>query len=326
MTDPSTEIASAVTAKKPRADRIAELRSVAAKQAGVVTLDQAYAVGLTRGQVRAQVAAERWRRIGVHSIALFTGELPHEARCWVAVLEAGERGYVDGEAALLLAGLEHYAVRKIRVSVPRGARIRHRGTTIDIRETRRWSEEDIDEGPGPVRARTAVAGVRAAMWAVSDRQASLLLTMVVQQRLATVEELTVELLRIRRDKRRRLLAETLLDLAGGVGSLGELDVLKGCRERGLPEPDLQSLRRTPAGSYYLDLRWAAWGVAVEVDGIQHAWAENLVADSLRHNSLAIAGDIVLRLPVLGLRVCPDDFFDQIEEALRAGGWRRTAAA
>jgi len=121
-------------------------------------------------------------------------------------------------------------------------------------------------------------------------------------------------------------AETLLDLAGGVRSLGELDVLNGCRERRLPEPDLQSLRRTPGGSYYLDFRWTAWGVALEVDGIQHAWAQNLVADSLRHNSLAIEGDTVLRLPVLGLRVCQDEFFDQIEQALRARGWRGSAAA
>ena len=31
------------------------------------------------------------------------------------------------------------------------------------------------------------------------------------------------------------------------------------------------------------------------------------------------GDTVLRLPVLGLRVCPNEFFDQIVEALIANG-------
>ena len=40
-----------------------------------------------------------------------------------------------------------------------------------------------------------------------------------------------------------------------------------------------------------------------------------MADALRQNAVAIAGDTVLRLPVLGLRVCPDEFFDQIAEAL-----------
>ena len=63
---------------------------------------------------------------------------------------------------------------------------------------------------------------------------------------------------------------------------------------------------------------------VEVDGIHHAWTENVVPDALRQNALAIAGDTVLRLPLLGLRLEPDAFYTQIEEALVAGGW--TAAA
>ena len=309
-----------------RAERLASLRAVGARQAMIVTRTQAYAAGFSRGEVRAQVAARRWRRIGVHCLALFTGELTHEASCWVAVLEAGPRAQVDGESSLLLAGLEHYTSAVTRVSVPRGARVRHRGSAVDIRQTRRWSVDDLADGAGPRRTRTPVAAIRAGLWAKSDRQAALLLTMTVQQSLASVEELAIELLRVRRDRRRSLLAVTLLDLSGGVSSLNELDVLRGCRERDLPEPDVQSLRRTPNGSYYLDFRWRRWGVVVEVDGIQHAWATNVVSDSLRDNSIAIDGDIVLRLPVLGLRVCPDGFFDQVENALVARGWTRTSAA
>ena len=84
-------------------------------------------------------------------------------------------------------------------------------------------------------------------------------------------------------------------------------------------------RCTSNGTYYLDFRWSRWRVVVEVDGIQHAWAVNLVGDALRHNRLAIDGDLVLRLPVLGLRAQPDAFFGQIREALSAAGWRRRAA-
>ena len=149
--------------------------------------------------------------------------------------------------------------------------------------------------------------------------------MTVQQGLATAEELSVEMLRIRRDKRRAFLHGVLLDLLGGVRSLGELDVVRGCRDRGLPEPDQQVLRRTKTGTYYLDFRWEPWRVVVEVDGIQHTWVENVVGDALRQNSVALSADTVLRLPVLGLRVCPDDFFDQIESALVAAGWSRLAA-
>jgi hypothetical protein len=233
---------------------------------------------------------------------------------------------IDGESSLVLAGLEHYVCERIRVSVPRGARIRHRGSTLNIRQTRRWGADDRAAGSGPPRSRNAVAAVRAGLWARSDRQGSLVVTMAVQQGLTTVEDLASELLRIRRDKRRGLLHQLVIDLAGGVRSLGELDVVRGCRSRGLPEPDSQALRRTPSGSYYLDFRWSRWAVVVEVDGIQHAWATRVVGDALRHNSIALSGDTVLRLPVLGLRVCPELFFEQIEEALTSAGWSRSAAA
>ena len=165
----------------------------------------------------------------------------------------------------------------------------------------------------------AVAAIRAALWARTNKQATLLLVMTVQQGLATAQELSAEMLRIRRDKRRSLLHLVLMDLVGGVRSLGEIDVLRGCRARGIPEPDMQVLRRTASGTYYLDFRWERWKLVLEVDGIQHSWVENTVADALRQNTIAIAGDTVLRLPVLGLRVCPEEFFDQVAEALRKAG-------
>ena len=72
--------------------------------------------------------------------------------------------------------------------------------------------------------------------------------------------------------------------------------------------------------YYLDLYWPQWGLVVEVDGIHHTWANQVVGDALRQNALALDGDTVLRLPLLGLRLEPEAFFDQIEQGLRAGGW------
>ena len=299
--------------------RRARVERAARNQGSVISRAQTYALGVSRAEVRANVAAQRWQVIGRHCLATHNGPLTVEARHWVAVLEAGPRAQIDGESSLVLAGLEHYSVKKIRVSVPRGARIRHRGSTLNIRQTRRWAATDRAPGPGAPRTRNPVAAVRAALWARSDRQATLLLTMTVQQGIATPGEIGVELLRIKRDRRRTLVNEVVLELARGIRSLNELDVLRGCRDRGIPEPDCQAVRKTAGGSYYLDFRWSRWDVALEVDGIQHAWAEQLVGDALRHNSIALTGDVVLRLPVLGLRSCPDEFFDQIIDALKAAG-------
>jgi very-short-patch-repair endonuclease len=237
------------------------------------------------------------------------------------VFQGGPRACLDGASALVASGLDRFTVERHRVSVPRGARIR-RTKLYDIRQTRRWAADDL-AATGIRRTRPDVAGVRAALWAVSDRQATYLLTLVVQQGLATAEQLGSQALRIRRDRRRRLVHSTILDLLDGARSLGELDVVRELRRRGLPPPTRQVLRRDGANRYYLDLYWEEYGLVVEVDGIHHAWADNVVGDALRQNSLVIASDRVLRLPLLGLRLEPDAFYDQIEEALVAGGWRRS---
>ena len=298
--------------------RYRELEALAATQAGVVSRLQVYALGVTRSEVRAQLRARRWRRLGSQSIALFTGEPPPVARHWAAVFEAGPRAFLDGASSLVAGGLAKYEVSRIRVSVPRGARVR-RSAGLDIRQTRRWSADDLAPGSGVPRTRNAVAAVRAALWAKSDRQAALVITMAVQQGLVTAEQLGTELLRVRRDRRRRLVQAVVLDLLGGVRSLGELDFARECRRRGLPEPSRQVVRRR-RGHFFLDVAWEEWGVVVEVDGIHHAWAQNVVPDALRHNEVTLQHTTVLRLPLLGLRIAADDFFAQIECALGEAGW------
>ena len=251
------------------------------------------------------------------SIAVHCGPLGTRGRLWAAVFEAGPRAFVDGASALVASGLKHFDHEPIRVSVPRGARVR-RVRGLDVRQTRRWDPADLAPSGLP-RSRVEVATVRAALWAVSDRQAALILSMVVQQGLTTAERIGVEMLRVRRDKRRAFIHDVLVDLLGGARSLGELDFARMCRQRGLPEPTRQVVRRGTGGRYYLDVIWEEWGVVVEVDGIHHLWAGQVVADALRHNHLSLGNAIVLRLPLLGLRVAPDDFFLQIEQALAERG-------
>ncbi len=302
--------------------RFVRLRAIARTQGEVVSRRQVYGCGLTRWHVRGQVRAHRWRLLGDQAVCLHVGPTAPEGLRWAAVIQGGPRAYLDGVSALISAGLERFTEERIRVTVPRGARVR-RNARFNIRQTRRWSPSDVVSSGIP-RARPAVAAVRGALWAVTDRQATLLLTMTVQQGRARPEEIGLELLRIRRDKRRRLLHAVVLDLVGGAESLGELDVLRLLRKRGLPPPDRQVLRRTGHRRFYLDLYWARWKLVVEVDGIHHLWAENVVPDALRQNHLSMAGETVLRLPLLGLRLSPDDFLDQIEAALTARGWTRAA--
>ncbi|MBV9831922.1 MAG: hypothetical protein JOZ82_10030 [Marmoricola sp.] len=296
------------------------LAALAAKQGAAVSRRQVYAAGITRWEVRAHVRARRWQLLGDQVVVLHSGPVTAEGMHWAAVFQGGPRAHLDGASALVASGLERFHADRIRVSVPRGAQVR-RTREFDIRQTRRWCAGDVEQ-TGVPRTKPAVAAVRAALWARSDKQAALLLSMTVQQGLATAEQVAIALLAVRRDKRRRLLHAIVLDLLGGARSLGEIDVARECRRRGLPSPTRQVLRKDKRGRYYLDVIWEQWGVCVEVDGIQHGWVENAVDDALRHNAVTLQRTTVLRLPVLGLRIAPDDFFEQIEEALSAAGWSR----
>lgn len=300
-----------------RSAPIGRALSEAARQGGVLSRPQLYALGVTRSTVRAHIRAGRWQRIGDQSVLLGNGALSQEGEQWAAVFQGGPRACLDGASALIAAGLERYEVERVRVSVPRGARVR-RNKRFDIRQTRRWSVDDI-VAVGVPRTRPATATVRAGLWASTDRQAAYVVTLAVQQGIAAADDVGRQLLRIRRDRRRALLHTVVNDLLDGAKSLGELDVGRELRRRGLPEPERQVLRKDDRNRYFLDLYWPRWKLVVEVDGIHHTWAENVVGDALLQNALTLDGDTVLRLPLLGLRLEPDAFFAQIQQALRDAG-------
>ena len=65
------------------------------------------------------------------------------------------------------------------------------------------------------------------------------------------------------------------------------------------------VRALANGRVYLDVAWEDVGLVVEIDGGHHGWALNTVDDALRQNEVSLGLDIVLRLPVLGLRLTPD---------------------
>ena len=90
-----------------------------------------------------------------------------------------------------------------------------------------------------------------------------------------------------------------------------LDFAGLCRSRGLPTPSRQALRSGWRGRVYLDVSWDDIGLAVEIDGSQHTWGLALTDDHFRQNDLVIKGDRVLRMTLMGLRLQPDAFMDQV---------------
>jgi very-short-patch-repair endonuclease len=292
-----------------RATRVAELH------AGVAHRADLRAVGLSRHDVASEVAAGRWSRAGRHTVVIGTGSPFGEALLWQAVWESGPGAVLDGPAALLAAGMTGYRVPVLDVALP----ARNRGHVLPgVRLHRRR-----DVGPviavGLPRLRPEAAAVHAAQWARSDRQAALVLCLVVQQRLVPPGRLIAYWRTVTRSTRRPFIDAVVRDVCDGATSLGELDFARLCRTRGLPQPTRQVVRVHPSGRVYLDVAWDDIGLVVEIDGGHHALALNPVDDALRENEIVLGSERVLRIPVLGLRLTPDAFLDQVVRAHRQLG-------
>jgi hypothetical protein len=291
-------------------------------QGGVVGRQQAYEAGLTRAALRAQIAAQRWQRTGRQTFAVHNGELSDLGRWWIAVLEVGPTAALGGVTALIADGMEGYNESQLHVIAPKSARPRHPAGVV-VHESRRFDEADVLTD-GVRRTRPAVAAIHGALWAVSDRQAVLILVMTVQQKLATAAELTESLDGVRRHRRRRLMAEHLADIGGGSESLNELDVLAGIRRRGLPEPSRQPTRRLSGGKVYLDVDWDDWRLVLEIDGGQHDAPEHRAADTLRDLDVTAEGSTVLRIPSMVWRLEQEAVLDRLTAIFVSRGWSAVA--
>jgi very-short-patch-repair endonuclease len=303
------------TQRRRRLVRVAE--ETAADHDGVLSRGQLHRLGLTKGHVRTQVRAGRWRTCGRQTVVVHTAGLGQRARWRVAVLEVGAGAALDGVSALQAAGLTGYDEPVVHVSVPKGTHPR-RPVGVHVHETRLRRSTDVIAAGIP-RVRPEVAAVRAALWARSDRQAALIVVMAVQQRLTTAQAVQRALGGVRRHRRRPFLGTILRDVVDGAQALGELDFARMCRVRGLPAPTRQVVRRDSQGRAYLDAYWEECRLVVEIEGIHHGAASTQIADALRQNSLSLRRDTVLRIPLLGLRIAPDEFMTQVAEAFATTG-------
>lgn len=301
------------------ADRRRIAARLAAEHGGVVHRRTLAQHGIGRDGIRNEVAAGRWFKKGLHTVAVGSAQLTTSASWWHAVWESGSEARLDGATSLLANGMTGFVPTVIDVTVPAWNR-HHLVDGVRLHVQRRPAPVI---GAGIPRVSTEVAMIHAAQWAVSDRQAALLICMPMQQRLTSSARLALVWRGVSRSARRSFLSNVISDVTDGAHSLGELDFVRMARSVGLPAPSRQSVRTGPGGRVYLDVSWDDVGLVVEVDGGHHALALNSIDDALRQNERVVAGDRVLRIPVIGLRLAPKEFLLQVRRMYDSlsGSWR-----
>lgn len=285
-------------------ERRARIADLLDQQAGVASRYQLRTRGIDRFAVRCEVDAGRWHLWGGQTLAIDVSDRTAATR-WSGLFEVGAGARLEGVTALQQAGLSGWKNAAIEVAVPRGKHHVPRNGIRTFTVTR--LEDPI--AVGIPRSPVVPAALRAAQRARSDAQAATLLAMTVQQRLLTPVALLTAWRALPRARRRKTLDPIFNALCDGAQALDELNFAALCGRYGLPAPEQQAVLEGPRGRIYRDARWP--GLTVEIDGAQHWEGLATVDDALRANVVSMAGDTVLRIPALGLRLREAEFMQQV---------------
>jgi very-short-patch-repair endonuclease len=280
---------------------------------------------MSRETLRWQVSSGRWQQPCRGIVVAHSGPLTEEQRLWTALLAAGQGAVLAGLTAARLDGFRGFTDggatdRPVYLVVPAGRRPRCKppGVPVVVHYSTALGAADVHPSRQPPRTRIARSLVDAAAWMATDRGAQAILAAGVQQHLASVGELSRVVAANRRLHRRKLITQTLGDIAGGAQALSELDftrlVIRGYR---LPEPDRQRRRKDSQGrNRYLDVVWEKEKIIVEIDGAQHMDPLQYWDDMGRDIDLQLNGYRVLRFPAWLVRHDPGFVAAKIRAALK----------
>jgi len=298
----------------------------AASGASIVSVDTGFevfsradltALGCTRSEAQARLAAGRWRKIG-KAVVTHNGELTREQRWRVGLINCGPRAVLSSFSAAEALGLTGWSREETHVLAPAGvARPHLPGQPLVLHRTTRL---DPNQLMGRLRChRIAPALVLAAASFGSPRPGCGLLAAGVQQRLPCAADLRAAVVAAPRTRHHAELLAAADDIAMGAQALSEIDFVRLCRRNGLPAPVQQAVRVEPSGRRrYLDAEWRLRDgrrVAVEVDGAVHLAPRRWFDDQLRQNELSLSGTLVLRYPSVIVRTEPKLVVQQLRRAL-----------
>lgn len=221
----------------PRRDPSPDLLTLASLQGGVLTLEQAEGLGLSRWSVSRVLAQGRWTRLArgvLWTRPLGVGEeIPWLVRAWGGLLAAGDGSRLGPRSSGHLHGLVDVAPLKPDVFT--------RGRSVSARTAGPWLLRR--EQVGVRSAKTVGSPPRLSVEATvidlcDDATASQvpgLLTRAVQRRLTTGDRIVDELDLRARHRHRRLVRDILSDVGDGSESPLELAYVRDVeRAHGLP--------------------------------------------------------------------------------------------
>ena len=289
----------------PRREVSAALTRLAAQQAGLVTLQQALGLGLSRQTLRRLLRDDHWRRLATGLFSTVPVPPSWETLAWGGTLLGGPHARLGPEASGHLYGLVRKPPRPIDVLVPADAPVRVAGPWRFVRERDGVRPARSPGSPPRLTAECAVLDL------ANQRSAgdvAGLMTAAVQQRLTSPERVQRLLETRARQRHRQLIMGMLAEVAAGVESYLEMLYLRTVeRPHGLPRGE----RQDPSGDlpYERDVKYDRYGLIVELDGKLGHDGEGRFRDMNRDNRHALRDELTLRFGYYDVsgRPCPVAF-------------------
>ncbi|WP_076816203.1 type IV toxin-antitoxin system AbiEi family antitoxin domain-containing protein [Pseudofrankia asymbiotica] len=328
----------------PRAGGTADepVAGLAAGRAGVLTVKEALAAGLTRAEIRRRVDSGWWQLYPGDVVVTQPGPLTLIQRLWCALVSIGPDALLGGSSAAALGGLRGCEEPWLTVLLASGRRVTPR-PGVRIRATARLGDEDLHLDSWPPRTALPRSVVDMAEWAPSHDEARRILALGVASGIVESDEVRSALARRGPISRRQVISDALDDLDADAPWVPDL-LHQRIEERfGLPPG--RRVRPDSRGAGRLDIHYEPWRVHVELGmiaatGIRTAAVPpapstvpgsrgGRVARSVPAGIQMVAhpgqtgrwaGHLVVRVPIRILREEPDRVGAAVASALRQRGW------
>lgn len=263
---------------------------------------------MDRHHVAARVASGRWQLVAPEVVSMDNGRLDRSQQMWRAVLHAPGPAWVGHLTSLEEHGLTGWKRDPVHLLVARSRLAPLSGVVIH------QSDRVPAEAPDLAAGLPLVPAARAALDAASSlphpRLAGGLIIATVQQRVATVAELEVEVAAAGRVRNKVAIVAALRSAGAGAESMSEADVEPLVRRAGLPAPRRQVVIAGRRRDLAIDLPDGTV-LVLEIDGPHHDDPRQRWIDAQRDAELLALGYVVLRLPAYVVRTDPRRVVEQL---------------
>jgi len=296
----------------------ATVGALIARQNGLITRAQALSCGLTNQALRVRLRAEGpWQVLLPGVYAAVTGAVTTEQREIAALLYAGPRCSITGQAAMAAHGVNNLGRTAVDVLIPATSK-RSDKSFVHVLRTSKMPTVVYKVGElRYVPIARAVADAARQENDIGDVRS--IVASAVQWRRVSVADIAAELPNGPSAGSARLRA-VLAEVADGIRSAAEGDLRKLIKRSGLPDPLYNP--RLYAGEEFVatpDAWWQDAGVAVEVDSRQwHLLPGDWEQTMARHSRMSAFGINVLHYPPRRLHTEPRTIAAEIKSALEVG--------